>query len=464
MMRQIEDRIKAFILKYKLINQGDEITVGVSGGADSMALLHFLKSHRDFYKITLKVAHINHGIRDEAIADAEYVEHMCCEWKIDFYRHDCNIKSLSKQCGLSEEEIGRQERYNFFISLTNPSGKIATAHNMNDQTETMIMRFLRGSDIKGLIGIPPKRNQIIRPILCLTRQEVEKYCEHYNIVYRNDHTNFLPVYTRNKIRLNCIPYIEEHINPGIVPLLASHSEIYSEENDFLEMYGKNAFHECVRMENEKVIINQLNLQKQHPYIQKKVILLAISELSGGSKDITLKHLQSIEELMSLQSGKQISLPYKLVAIKQYDEILIRKVENQSLGLEINLVPGENFIKKYNFKLILTYCDGKTFEQTQENMYTKYIDYDKIKDNLLFRTRKEQDFIRLDFGSKKLKKFFIDEKIPREDRDTLPLIADGEEIVWVIGSRLNTNYYVTEKTKRILEIKLIKQEMLQEGLC
>lgn len=455
MIRQIESKIKAFIKQHHLINQGDEIVIGVSGGADSTALLHFLNSHKDCYKITLKVAHVNHGIRDAAVTDAQFVQDLCEKWKIDFYRHDCNIRKLSEESGLCEEEIGRQERYNFFISLTNEDGKIATAHNMNDQAETMMMRFLRGSDIKGLAGIPPKRNQIIRPLLCLTRKEIEAYCRYYSLAYRDDHTNFLPVYTRNKIRLNCIPYIEEHINPNVVPLLAKHGEIYREEEDFLHTYGNHIFKECTGITTEKAVLDCNKLKKEHPYIQKKVILLAISELSGSSKDITLKHLQSIQELMSLQSGRQVSLPDQLIAIRQYDEILIKKAEVLKDSECINLTMGENFIKKHNFKLILACCDRKTFEQTQENMYTKYIDYDKIRDNLQFRTRQEQDFIKLEVGNKKLKKFFIDEKIPKDNRDTLPLIADGDEIVWVVGKRLSTNYYVTENTKSILEIKLIK---------
>ncbi len=147
-MKDIHKKISDFIDNNNLINKNDELILGVSGGADSMMMLHYFYTYREYYEITLKVAHIHHGIRDSAEIDAKLVEDTCNKYDIPFFRHNCNIKELSKERGLSEEEVGRQERYSFFISLSNLNAKIVTAHNMNDQAETMLMRFFRGTDVK----------------------------------------------------------------------------------------------------------------------------------------------------------------------------------------------------------------------------------------------------------------------------------------------------------------------------
>ena len=218
MSREIENKVRKFIDKYDLIQSGDHLIAGVSGGADSMMLLHFLYTHQQEYAIQIIVAHVHHGIRQEAEEDARFVEEMAKKWELPYYRHNCHVKELAKLKGISEEEAGRIERYNFFISLSNPYSKIVTAHTMNDQAETLLMRFFRGTDLRGLGGIAPQRDNIIRPLLSLQRKEIEAYCSYYGVAYQNDHTNFMPIYTRNKIRLECIPYIEKNINPNIVQL------------------------------------------------------------------------------------------------------------------------------------------------------------------------------------------------------------------------------------------------------
>ena len=456
MIKQIEEKVKKYIEDNELIQYGDTIVIGVSGGADSMMLLHFLKTYKDFYHIKLKVAHIHHGIRKEADEDRDYVKEVCRTWNVPCFVHHCNIKELAKIKKISEEEAGRIERYNFFISLTNPHDKIATAHNTNDQAETLIMRFLRGSDIKGLRGIMPKRSNIIRPILCLTRKEIEAYCVAKNIIYHDDHTNFETVYTRNKVRLTCIPYIEKHMNPNVVQTLFEHSELYKEEEDFLESYIEDVFKEVVKHEKDKLIINIKCLKKEKVYIQKKLIYKCLESYIGHSKDITMQHIKSVIELMMMQNGKKICLPYQTIVYKAYNELIIYKEEKEKFSnYKYTLEMGINKIEAFNIQIQMKCVSRKTFEQSKENMYTKYIDYDKIRDSLRLRTRQVEDYIVLKNGSKKLKKFYIDEKIPQYKRDLLPIITDGHEVVWVLDSRLNINYFVTDLTENILEIKVVK---------
>ncbi|MBP3887527.1 MAG: tRNA lysidine(34) synthetase TilS [Cellulosilyticum sp.] len=459
MEKQVHEKVRAFIEKHKLISPGDELVLGVSGGADSMMLLHYFYLHQSLYNVKLKVAHIHHGLRQAADLDAQLVEESCQKYKIPFYRHDCNISEISKAKKLSEEETGRLERYNFFISLLNPNGKIVTAHNMNDQAETMLMRFARGTDVKGLAGILPRREQIIRPILCLTREEIEAYCMALQIPYRDDESNFKEIYTRNKIRLKCLPYIKEELNPSIISVLGRQSELYREEEDFLELHTKELYEKACEVSENQILIKLKAMENMHRYMQKRVILKAIEEMVGR-RDITTNHITSCVELMELQVGREIHLPYGLVVKKDYEELRLtkesRRNKEENTSFCLDLKEGIYHIPKAELTIEVRKCVYERINQNNENIYTKYIDYGKIKNGLQIRTRRASDYIKLKGGSKKLKKLFTDDKISKAIRDTLPLIADGDEIVWIVGNRLNIDYYITEQTDEILEIKILKE--------
>lgn len=451
MERQVHEKIKAFILKHHLISSGDELILGVSGGADSMMLLYYFFMHKEEYGVTLKVAHVHHGIRETATLDAQLVETVCMKYDIPFFRHDCDIKKLAKERKISEEEAGREERYNFFISLLNANGKIVTAHNMNDQAETMLMRFTRGTDVKGLAGILPRRDQIIRPLLCLTRDEIEAYCKEQSISYRDDETNFKPIYTRNKVRLECLPYIKKHLNPAIIKVLGRHSELYREEDEFLVAHTKELFNKSATEEDASILLDEKMMQSFHVYMQKRVVLMAIESLVNR-KNITSKHVEACLELFSLQVGKEVHLPYGLVARRDYKGIRFTKAYEE-VTYCTKLQEGIHFIEEAQLEVEIRRIDKERISQNNENIYTKYIDYGKIKNGLQIRTRRASDFINLPGGSKKLKKLFTDDKISKAKRDTLPLIADGSEVVWIIGNRLNSNYYITDDTKEALEIQI-----------
>ena len=456
MVEQIHEKIKRFITKNELIEKGNELILGVSGGADSMMLLHYFYTYKEEYEVGLKVAHIHHGIRESADLDAALVEATCKAYHIPFYRHDCNIKALAKQKKCSEEECGREERYNFFISLLNANARIVTAHNMNDQAETMMMRFLRGTDVKGLGGIAPKREQIIRPLLEVTREEIEAYCKAYKVPFRHDETNFMPIYTRNKIRLECTPYIEREINPSFVRVLGEHSELYREEEAFLESHTVSLFREIANEQENQIVIDEIRLKSYHSYMQKRLFLMGITRLIGSSKNLSSKHLQSCLDLMEGQSGREIHLPEGIILRKIYNQLILSKEKVEVAAYARPLKLGIQEIKEANIVLSLKIIAKETIHQKSENLYTKYIDYDRIKDGLQIRTRQPDDYISLGNGTKKLKKMFIDDKISKDVRDHLPLIADGDEIIWVIGSRLNTNYYVTQETTKVLEIQMMNE--------
>ena len=229
------------IEKYNLISENDRIVVGVSGGADSVALLDILVKLQEKISFTILVAHVNHNIRIESIDDELFVQDLCQKYNVPFYIRSGNIQKLSKTLKLSEEEAGRHLRYDFFKELAGQNGKIVTAHHLNDNIETVIMKFLRGTSLEGLSGIDYQNGQIIRPFLDISRAEIEKYIEDNNLSYVTDKTNFMPIYTRNKVRLELIPYIKENLNPGIETSLSDSISLYREDNDFINEETNNSF-------------------------------------------------------------------------------------------------------------------------------------------------------------------------------------------------------------------------------
>jgi tRNA(Ile)-lysidine synthase len=467
MVRSIEKKIEDYNSTYHLWKAYDNIIVGVSGGADSMALLHYLHKKKEKYHLNLQVAHVHHGIREDADKERDFVIAYCKSLGLPCAVSHCHIPRFAKDKGISQEEAGRLARYEFFASLAHEKGKIAVAHHKDDQVETMLMRFLRGSDIKGLGGMLPKRGQIIRPFLCIGREDIEAYCEKYNIPYCQDNSNFMPIYTRNKLRLVCIPYIKENINPNLADLLFEHSKLYQEEEEFLHEYVLKVYaNACKEQTKKNIEIGILELQKEKPYIQKRILYYALTQILHHGKNITLHHIESIYALISKQPGKKICLPQNIVCLRGYETLCLKYETTSITTLQTKIYPislGQNIFGT-DKKLILSLVTRKTFEQREENSYTKYIDYDKIKDSLCIRTRQTEDYITLLCGTKKIKKYFIDQKIPREQRSHVALLADGCQIIWVVGDRLNSAYYVDERTKNILEIKLEPKQKNQEELC
>ncbi|WP_010167034.1 tRNA lysidine(34) synthetase TilS [Candidatus Epulonipiscium viviparus] len=439
----IENKILDYIKGNDLINIGDEIVVAVSGGADSMMLLDYLYRNKNFLYISIRIAHVNHKMRVDAEKDMEFVKNYAKEREIICDVLECDIEALAAKTKMSSEAAGRKVRYEFFESL--PHTKIATAHTANDQAETVLMRFLRGSDVKGLSGINAKRENIIRPILCITREEVEFYCNHHGIEYKTDHTNFLEIYTRNKIRLSLIPYITKNINANIMHTLIEHSKLYREEEEFLSAYTKKIYDSIILKSEDSYEINIEKFKVEMPYIQKKLLAQVIFNLKGFSYNITTAHLNFAISLVNKQSGKSINLPEGVKILRTQYSLVVYLENDRGKQSVIDLHLGKNVFEKYIITLTLV----NKFSKKSTNNYTKYIDYDRIKSGLKVRGKQNGDRI----GNKKLKKIFVDEKIPIHMRNHIPIIVDGNEVVCVYN-RLNTAYYITDETTQILEIKII----------
>ena len=465
----MKDLVRDTIEKYELIDNGDKVVVGVSGGHDSMTLLYVLLSLRDELGFSLVVAHINHGVRGlESDGDEEYVRQVSNKLGIPFYSKKADMNQYGKIHKLTSEEAGREIRYDFFRQVieTELATKIAVAHNKNDQAETLLMRFMRGTGIDGLRGMEYKSGNIIRPLLGVDRSLIEEYCKQSQIDPRIDATNKMTIYGRNKVRLELIPYIEDEFNSGIISTLFRTSEIMKTDSDFLTEYTKSSFRETVlEIDEKKISLDILKLKILHSAILSRVLRSAIQEINMNLKGVEKKHIEDIVDLMlSDKTGLSLDLCNDIKASIIYDTLVLekgKKMKEVKNSYQYDLKTHQTlYIPELNSEIYSEVYDRSDVQMDLNNSLVKYFDYDKINSDIYVRNRRNGDkFIPIGMsGHKKLKDFFIDQKIPKEERDLIPIVLDGEEILWVIGLRISEKYKVSEQTKRVLVLEYkLKEE-------
>ncbi len=313
----MENFVLDYIKKNNLINQNDKVLVAVSGGPDSICLLNILYNLKEKLKIEIYVAHVNHLIREEAKGDAEFVKELCRSKNIEFFYKEYNIKEKAKIEKISVEEAGRNARYEFFeeIAQKYSINKIAIGHNKNDLVETLIMNILRGTGTQGLKAILNKNGIYIRPLLDISREKIEEYCEKNNLKPRIDLTNFENNYTRNKIRNIVIPYLKKEFNPNIVQTLTRLSQIATEEQDFIDIEVEKYYKKIIiNEETESIKISGKEFSRIHIAIKKRIILYIINKLFGNTKQIEKKHVEDIIKLIDNNIGNKYLTPNKNLKI------------------------------------------------------------------------------------------------------------------------------------------------------
>ena len=316
----MKQKVIETIRKYNLIEDGDKIVLGVSGGPDSISMLNILKEIKDeqIIKFEIYVAHINHMIREEAIDDEKYVEDYCNKNNIKCHIKRIDVVKIANDKKIGTEEAGRKARYEFFeeiLKKTN-SNKIAIAHNINDKIETVIMHLLRGSGLSGLKGIEPIRdNKFIRPLIECERSEIEQYCEKYELNPRIDKTNFENEYTRNKIRNIVIPYIKQEFNPNIVQTLSRLSDVAIEEIKYISKQTQKIYEQIlIEKEDRQIILNLKKFNEQEKIIKSQLILLTTKQLMGSTQGIEKIHIEDIIKLCSNNVGNKYLTPNKNIKI------------------------------------------------------------------------------------------------------------------------------------------------------
>lgn len=458
----LQNTVLSTINTYSMIKNNDKILVALSGGPDSMALLHVLDSLKDKLNVKIGAAHLNHLLRGEdAQNDEKVCENFCNERNIDFHVRRIDIDEMAKSKGVSHEMAGREARYNFFEELMNKCGynKVAIAHNLNDQAETVLMRMMRGSGIEGLVGIKPVRDEIfIRPLIETSRKEIEKYCDDNNLKPAIDKTNFENIYARNKVRLELIPYIEEHFNKDIIKTLNRMSRVINEDNEFVEDFSKKIFKKYCYKKQDRVIIYK-DAFSEHKSIVSRVLRMAIMQVKGNLYNIESGHINDIIKLYNHNTGKTLMLPEGIRVDNVYKDIHIyicdtKQKEDTNFNLKLNIdekIYCDELSKYITLKSIYNKKDFKM----ENNDMIKYFDLDKIKGDISIRYRKNGDkFSMLGMkGSKKIKDIFIDLKVPREERDFIPLICFDNEISWIVGFRVSEKFKIDRNTKNILRISI-----------
>ncbi len=482
----MERKVLDYIKKHQMITAGDRLVAGISGGVDSVCLLFMLLYCQRQIPFTWTAVHVNHRLRgEEAKRDREFVEALCREQGVPCRVFEENVEVFAKEQKLSVEEAGRVVRQNCFQTAMEETGatKIFLAHHQNDNAETVLLNLARGTGLNGLGGIRPVNGIYFRPLLCLERREIEAWCKTAKLQWCEDSTNRGDHYVRNRIRNHVIPYLEEKINAGAVPHLQETSEQMQELKSFVDGQVAEAERQAVqviRSENaadmedatdlpERLLLLEQPMKAMHPFLRKELWRRELIRTAGKEKNLTRQHIEALEGLLEKQSGKRLELPYRVEAVRRPEGIVLQKAKKgkKEKGIlrqertqkeEILLcVPGKTEVPWADLELRCILEEEKAgffAEQLHPSPYTKWFDYDIMKNGLTVRTRRPGDFLVIDEkGSRqKLKAWFINEKIPSEERDRIPLLADGSEILWILGYRRSSARFVKDTTRRLLQIE------------
>lgn len=463
------EKVKKYVTEWDMLREKDKVVVGVSGGADSVCLLFVLIELRKQIPFEIIAVHVNHELRGEAAKrDEEYVKTLCNTLGIVCETYSENVELIAKNRKQSTEEAGRTVRYEKFRQVMEMHGgtRIALAHHKNDNVETLIMNLARGSGLKGLGGIRPVSGDIIRPLLCVKRSEIEKYLDEHQISYCTDATNESDDYTRNRVRNHVIPYLEEYVNAGVVNHLDETMQQMREIHAYLQVQMCSVYNKFVQEEEGIYIIKEAGWNNVPKVLQSMVVKEVLVRVSGKEKNITLGHVNDISALFQKQTGRMLHLPYEMEAKRCYEGVSIFKRQEAKLEMpevEIQLQIGE--MQEYswkNQKICLSLLEHNEGEKSHSQKGgVQRFDYDIIKKGVCIRTRKPGDYITIhpDGRTQKIKSFFINEKIPSERRDDILLVADGNHILWIVGYRTNCMYQVKGHTKHVLEIQIDKGEEL-----
>ena len=446
--------VKEYMEQNQMAEPGDGVLAAVSGGADSVCLLLMLKALETSLGIRAMAFHLNHGLRgEEADRDEAYVRSLCDHLQVRLKIVKEDVAGYAKQQGLSEEEAGRILRYQWLEKTAVEFGcrKIATAHHKDDQTETVLMNLFRGSGLRGLGGIRPKRElpegqMIIRPLLCMKRQEIEAYLIEEKETWCEDSTNRELIYSRNKVRNVLLPWIRENVNDRADEHILKTAAFASQADEYFASQAEKLLgDEYSKMVDEIEI--ETEVFDHQPEIMKSYLIRAmIARLTGSSKDISSRHVEAISALDGPGGGTVVDLPYGLRAVRGYQKLTIRKAFAKK--------DGEILSNSFQMKVFAWEKDM----EIPKNKYTKWFDYDRICDTLSVRTREPGDYFMIGNGNtKKLHRFFIDEKIPEELRDKILLLAEGNHILWIVGYRISEHYKITDATRNILEVRVDKGE-------
>ncbi len=468
----LERQTARYIREYRMLEDCSGIVAGVSGGADSVCLLRVLLSLREqgaVPGIPVYVVHVNHGLRDAAAQDEEFVRSLCREWNVPFSAVHADVTGFAEEAGIGSEEAGRILRMRAFEDAAKkmPGARIALAHHLEDSAETLLFNLSRGSRLAGMAGIRPVRGNVIHPLIGASRGEIEAYLKEQGTGWRTDESNAEDRYTRNIIRNTVIPLLESKVNSEAAKHMAAAALDAARAEEYLSGETEKAYASCLEDSGSGLMAERI--AALDPYMRNRVVYRAITEASRGAKDISAAHVEAVLRLAERGENGAADLPSGLKAVCSYGVLRIGKISEAAPESVRSRVPAGGrdplgiplSADAYRMRVIpaemLRNADGlllPSIPRGEAAWYTKWFDYDKITKCLL-RKRLPGDRITLsaEGGHKKLARVMIDAKIAPELRDLAVLPFDGREALWIPGYRISAAALVTEKTERILEISL-----------
>ena len=429
--------VKQMLQKHKMVQPGQSLTVALSGGIDSVCLLHVLCQLQPEMQYKLQAVHVHHGLRAEADEDESFCRQLCNRWQIPLTVCRVDVPQRVEQSGESIEEAARNLRYGAFQTLQ--TDRIALAHHQQDQAETLLLHLLRGSGLTGLCAMRPVRLPYVRPFLEISRGQIEAYAAQQKLPHAEDASNQDTAFRRNRIRHELLPLLAREYQPEIVKILAQTAGRLQEEEDYLEARPPCA-------EGPELSIQWL---QGYPVNLQKRILRGWLADQGYDRDIAQVHVDQLLDLVQGQSGRRISLPKGLTVAKSYDILHIcssaacLQEKMQFPSFEMELLSLAEAMKQWN-----------SHEQIPALPEEKWLDADALTQMPVWRTRRSGDYIMAAGGRKKLKEFMIDAKIPREQRERIPLLADGSHILWIYGYRISDGARLNDQTQRVLHVRRI----------
>ena len=455
MIRKIEQTLR----KYSMLEKGDRVVVALSGGADSCALLLALAALAPHWRLELIAAHFNHGLRGApSDGDEAFCRSLAAKSGLVFVTQ--KLAETAIPSGLSTEDYLRRERFRFLDRTAgrHKADKIALGHHLNDQAETVLLNLIRGSGLDGLKGFLPVRDsRYIRPLIEVSRKEILEFLEEQGADYREDESNESGIYLRNRVRRELIAFLREKYNPRIEQTLARTAEIIRRDDSFIDDCVQEILRSpTIRKTDREISFSASYVLSLHDALIYRVLKSLLERLAPETGGFSSGHLQALAGLLKEQkTGKRLSLPYGLAARREYDRVVITAEPEGSIQCyEYPLeIPGEVEVRERG--MVFSIHREKEARVNFKNCSAFCFDEDKVRKPLVVRNRREGD--RFDplgtQGSQKIKKLFIDRKIPRPERDRIALLADRESVIWVENLQMSERVKVTPETKNMLVLEI-----------
>jgi len=451
-MDQFVQKIQHFVRRHSLIERGDSIVVAVSGGVDSVVMFDLLASWKTAWDLTIAAAHVNHGLRgEESDMDEQFVRGLAGSYGIDCHVERVDTSRESRHRKLSIQEAARNLRYAFLADLRVALGytSIATAHNADDNAETILLNLIRGAGVQGMAGIPRVRADVhaIRPLLGVSRLEILAYAKEKHLAYRTDSSNAKEEYTRNFLRHSVIPLLEDNVNPGIIATLNRTSDVFRSLNDYLLEEAGRALPEIAQKRNNEVIIDIPNLARKRLFLQEYCVLVLMRECSG--REVDFASVKTMLRLTEAETGSSFAFGRGFVAVRDRNRLVLRR-DSQATPFSYRIEPNKSYeFEDFSFASAATESYEHAGDRTVE-----YVDADRIGPSLILRNWVEGDwFYPLGMkGKKKLSDFFVDVKIPVFEKQSIPVLETDGAIVWVCGQRIDERFKVGPATKHVLRLE------------